>query len=307
MLPQPLYHAIAHGLVVVAASIRYQFASLAASMRPMKRRRVLVTGASGFVGSSVLCRLVDEGRDAVGLVRSGRLGAAAGLPVRVIGEWSEASLLQAVEGFDAVIHAASVVHRADASMSEYVRFNVDGTRALVEDCVAKHVERFVLFSTIKVYGELTQGVVDERTPIATESCYAHTKLDAEQIVLGAEPVRPVVFRLAPVFGVGDKGNVRNVIRAIARRRFLLPGDGATRKSLVHVSTVARVLSAALDSDTTGVFVLADRVAPSMRELSDDIAHAVGRRAPLSLPLPLMRAIALGLHSALGRRSPVSPS
>ena len=273
----------------------------------MQRARVLITGASGFVGSTVLRACLGEGRDAVGLVRAGRVGAAAGLPVRSIEAWNEASLREAVQGRDAVVHAASVVHRPDAAESEYTRFNVEGTRALVDACTAAGVTRLVLLSSIKVYGEATQGLVlDEATRVDGERGYAGTKVKAERIVMEAAALSPVVLRLAPVFGPGDKGNVRTLIRAITRRRFILPGDGSTRKSLVHVSTVARVVGAALDSNATGVFVVADRVAPSMRELTSEIARATGRGRPLSLPVPLVRAIARALTVPLGRRSPVSP-
>lgn len=275
----------------------------------MRCNRVLVTGASGFVGSSVLRHLLSEGRDAVGLIRVGRPGAVGDLPVRELAVWDEASLASTLEGFDAVVHAASVVHRPDAPMDEYVRFNVEGTRSLVNACSEKRVSRLVLLSTIKVYGEFTRQEIDETTALASEGGYAETKVDAERIVLEAESLLPIVFRLAPVFGPGDKGNVKTLIRAIARRRFLLPGDGRTRKSLVHVSTVARVVAAALEVDLTGVFVLADRVAPSMEELTAEIARAVGRRRPLSVPTSLVRGLAFVVEhalGALGRTSPVSP-
>jgi nucleoside-diphosphate-sugar epimerase len=88
-----------------------------------------------------------------------------------------------------------------------------------------------------------------------------------------------------------------MIRAIARRRFLLPGDGSTRKSLVHVSTVSDVVASAVASDVSGTFILADRHAPTMRELADTIAREVGRRRPLSVPASLVRAAARSVEHA----------
>jgi nucleoside-diphosphate-sugar epimerase len=79
--------------------------------------------------------------------------------------------------------------------------------------------------------------------------------------------------------------------AIARRRFLLPGDGTTRKSIVHASTVAGAVVAALAKATAGVFVVADRVAPSMRELADALASSLGRASPPSVPIPMVLAAA----------------
>ncbi|MGH7295757.1 MAG: NAD-dependent epimerase/dehydratase family protein, partial [Polyangiaceae bacterium] len=113
------------------------------------------------------------------------------------------------------------------------------------------------------------------------------------------------LRLCPVYGAGDKGNVRRVAIAIARRRFVVPGDGGTRKSVVHASTVAEAVRLAATSDASGVFVLSDRVAPSMRELGDTIAAALGRRRPPSVPLPLVLSAAGALEALarLRRREP----
>lgn len=242
---------------------------------------IAVTGASGFVGSAVASALHADGRAVVGIVRRKHDDA---VPQRVIASWTERELAQALAGADTVVHAASVVHRPGAPDDEYRRFNVEGTRAL---CAAASGARVVIFlSTIKVYGDEVSGVIDEDTPLAGEGSYAASKIEAERIVAEEgerRGFRSVILRLAPVFGVGDKGNVRRMIRAIARRRFVLPGDGAARKSLVHVSTVVSAVRASADRDVRGVYLVADRVAPSMRELSDTIASAIDRRRPISIP------------------------
>lgn len=219
-------------------------------------------------------------------------GAGSASDQRFAGDWSRVALQSALVGATGVVHAASVVHKPSTPPDEYVRFNVDGTRALVEAARAVGVRRFVFVSSIKVHGEDPRGVIDEHTPTAAEAHYARTKAEAEKIVLAATDLNPVVLRLCPVFGRGDKGNVRTVIRAIHRRRFVIPGPGTTRKSIVHVSTVANVArAAALENPVGGVFVVADRVAPSIRELADTVAASLGRRRPLSVPLPLVRAAA----------------
>lgn len=256
----------------------------------------LITGASGFVGGHVLSALRDAGTPAKGLLR-------ADVPA-----WSVEHLRGPLRGCGGVIHAASVVHRPSTPAEEYTRFNVEGTRALVEAARAEGVRRFIFISSIKVYGETPRGVIDERTPIAAEAHYARTKAEAEEIVLGAADLAPVVLRLCPVYGRGDKGNVRTMIRAISRRRFVLPGDGAARKSIVHASTVARVVRAATTSDATGVFVVADAPVPSVRALANEIASLLGRQRPFALPKPLLRGVAdlVGRAAKLARiKTPIS--
>jgi nucleoside-diphosphate-sugar epimerase len=155
----------------------------------------------------------------------------------------------------------------------------------------------VFLSTIKVHGETPLGTIDESTPVAPESAYAQTKLEAEQLLgraANAGGPELVILRLCPVYGVGDKGNVRTMIRAIARRRFAVPGDGSNRKSLVHVSTVAEVALAACTRGQ-GTFVVADRDVPSVAQLSDTIARAVNRSRPFRVPAPLLYLAAGGFE------------
>jgi UDP-glucose 4-epimerase len=228
--------------------------------------------------------------------------------MRVLSDWSEPAVRKALDGVSAVVHAASVVHKRGAAISEYERFNREGTRALVAAASAARVRHLIFLSTIKVYGEERLERADEQTPPRPQDPYSATKLEAEQIVLDAAlrggPLG-TVLRLAPVYGRGDKGNVRRVISAIARKRFLLPGDGSTRKSLVHVSTVVEVIRAVLGQRKGGTFVVADREAPSMRELAAAAAGALGVKKLTAVPARLLQAVALPVEvaSALLRREP----
>ncbi len=276
----------------------------------MTARTLLVTGASGFVGSSLLASYPPD-HPRIGLVRShGGRRATRGLSYRTMDTWSEERLTRAFEGVSAVVHAASVVHHPGATEAEYAAFNVEGTRALLRACKAAGVKRLVFLSTIKVYGEEPRAaVIDESTPVVGDSPYARTKIEAERLVLAAASEggpSAAVLRLCPVFGRGDKSNVQAMIRAIARRRFVLPGGGKNRKSIVHISSVTEVARAALDSTTTGLFVVADAEAPTMRALADTIAAVLGAPRPPSAPEPLVRGALFALETAftaLGRKPP----
>lgn len=242
----------------------------------------VVTGASGFVGSAVLEELRKNGLQATGLGRRAFLDG----------------LVPALRGAAGVVHSAAVVHRPQADVEAY-GFNVESTRALLEACKHAQVSAFILMSSIKVHGEHPPPAIDEATPVAPEGPYAESKVEAEQIVRSAGHVRAVILRLCPVYGRGDKGNVRTMIEAIARRRFFVPGDGSVRKSVVHVSTVAQAIARIASSHVAGTFVMADREAPSLRTLADVIAQAIGRRRVRSLPLPALH-LAAGLLESAGR-------
>ncbi len=264
---------------------------------------VLVTGATGFVGTHLLRAFSGKSVPAFGLARQG--SPQSGL-WRTLHSWTPDEVARALSGIDVVVHAASVVHRPGAGHEEYERFNREGTGILVDACRKEGVRTLVFVSSIKVYGEDPRGVIDEETPLDPEGSYAGSKLDAERLVEAASPsLRTVILRLCPVYGRGDKGNVRAMIRAIQGRRFVVPGAGATRKSLVHVSTVCQVVLAASERQVSGVFVVADREAPSIRELADTIAGVLGRRRPLAVPAPVLLATASAFERVLGRRSPIT--
>ena len=210
------------------------------------------------------------------------------------------ALTQALEGVDIVIHGAAVVPRAGERDHVYTRFNIEETRNLIEACKARKVKRIVYLSTVKVYGESSFVPMDEQTRVAPRGVYASTKLAAERLLAQAEREggpELVILRLCPVFGVGDKGSIRTMIQAIARRRFAVPGDGATRKSLVHVSVVTAAALAAVESTSRGVFVIADPVVPTVGQLSDMIARALGRSGPPHVPAAALYVSALGVEVA----------
>jgi nucleoside-diphosphate-sugar epimerase len=243
----------------------------------------VVTGASGFVGGAVVAELRAGGHDVVALSRR----ASTSRGIRAVSYDNPGELRRALSGAQNVIHCAAVVHKPHTPRSEH-EFTVTSAKALLAAARDVGVRSFVLCSTIKVHGEHPPAELDESTPLRPDGPYAAAKARAEEVVLEAHGLRTSVARLCPVYGIGDKGNVRTMIRAIRRRVFFVPGDGATRKSIVHISTVADALVALATSKTaSGTFLVADREAPTLRQLANTIAAALHIRPPPSLPLSLL--------------------
>jgi nucleoside-diphosphate-sugar epimerase len=143
-------------------------------------RKLLVTGANGFVGQRLCNRLLSEGYQVRGAVRSS--GAAASLPegteviaIEAIGPNTDWSL--ALEGMDAVVHLAARVHimqeKATDPLGEFRYVNTVATEHLARSTAESGVRRLIYISTIKVNGERTIGVPfteeDEKTPMPFQS------------------------------------------------------------------------------------------------------------------------------------------
>jgi nucleoside-diphosphate-sugar epimerase len=245
-----------------------------------------ITGSTGFIGSHMMRELGVATRS---------------IDRRSLGAWNRETLRRALAGCTGVVHCAAIMHRPETPADEYERFNVGGTQALLDAARDVSLERVIMMGSIKVYGEAPRGIIDEETPMLADAPYAVTKGQGELLVLGSHDLQPLVLRLCPVYGRGDKGNVRTMIRAIRRRRFFLPGDGETRKSVVHVSTVVDAVRAGIERrDVTGVFVIADAPAPSLREIADTIARHLGRPRPRTIPKPILKGAA-GLAGGVARR------
>jgi len=245
-------------------------------------RRVLATGATGAVGPAVVRALVEEGWQVRALVRRDPPPDLLPPGVELVrGDLLDAaSLRRAVEGVDAVVHMAALLHgqRGDARA-----MNVDATRTLVDAASGK---RFVFFSTITVYGG--GGPFDEDSPARPATEYARTKLEAEKIVLDAGGV---VLRLAAVYGSRMEGHYATLVRALARGMFPLIGMGDNHRTLVHESDLAQAVILALGAPAGGrLYNVTDGTTHAMRDIIAAIAAALGKPAPrLRVPLPLARA------------------
>lgn len=260
---------------------------------------ILVTGASGFIGRHLSETLVAGGENVVGLTRGPNPIPVSGVRTALTSDLLDRdSLRQALSGIETVVHLAARVHarpqgRQDPE-SECRRLNVDGTRVLLEECVAAGVTRFVFISSVKAVAEQSETALDETTRPLPSDAYGRTKLEAERLVRAVarrEGIHAPILRLPLVYGPGIKSNMLRLFSAVDRGVPLPFGSVRNRRSFAHVDNVIEAIRAVLRTPEAGdeTFFVSDGMDLSTPELIRRIAAALGRRARLlSVPVPALR-------------------
>ncbi|MBF0309717.1 MAG: NAD-dependent epimerase/dehydratase family protein [Magnetococcales bacterium] len=273
-------------------------------------KRVLVTGARGFIGQHLVGELQRRGLETRILLRPGKERGPEAFAWDLDGEGGFPQ--QALQGVDTVFHLAGRAHAVSEQPGSgeelYRRTNLLATERLLAESVAAGVERFCLFSSVKAMGEGGAEPLDETAPCHPETPYGRSKREAEERVLAeARLPHTVVLRLCMVYGPGAKGNLTRMAAAIARGRFLPLPPVPNRRSMVHVEDVvqAALLSVARPEAGGKIFIVTDGEYYSTAEITSWMYESLGKTLPpIHLPLSVLRALARvgdGIGALRGRR------
>lgn len=261
--------------------------------------RILLTGATGFLGSHVARALVVAGHAVRALARPQSSRAIlSDVPELewVAGDLLDAgSLRAAAAGCEAVVHAAAMVDFAPRHAARQREINVEGTRHVLEAARAAGVKRLVHTSSVATIGRAPAGsVADEETrydwPVGLG--YNESKRDAERIVRRAGGIETVCVNPALVFGPGEVGRRTLPLFRMVKWGLmpLVPPGGTT---LCDVRDVAAAHVAALTHGEPGARYILGGPHLTFRELATTIAEVTrGARPVAELPAGLLRAAAL---------------
>lgn len=263
--------------------------------------RVLVTGASGFIGSAVVAALARDGYAVRAAVRRPHLSFPDGVEVVQHPDLAEAFDWQPLlQGVDQVVHLAGIAHTGrGVDRASYDRVNRQATAQLATAAAQAGVKHLVFVSSIRAQcGPAADHALTERDDPAPTDAYGASKLAAEEAVRSSG-VPFTILRPALLYGPGVKGNFALLARAAATRLPLPVKDFSNRRSLLGIDNFISALAFVLATPATigETYVVADPgIPPRLSDVFATLRQARGRRAlimPMSpdyieLPLRLFR-------------------
>ncbi len=263
--------------------------------------RVLVTGASGFIGSAVVAALARDGHTVRAAVRRPHLSFPDGVEVVQHPDLAEAFDWQPLlQNVDQVVHLAGIAHTGrGVDRAAYDRVNWQATAQLATAAAQAGVKHFVFVSSIRAQcGPAADHALTESDDPAPTDAYGASKLAAEEAVRGSG-VPFTILRPVLLYGPGVKGNLALLARAAATRLPLPVKDFGNRRSLLGIDNFISALTFVLATPAaiSETYVVADPgIPPRLSDVFVTLRQAQGRRAfimPMSpdyieLPLRLLR-------------------
>jgi dihydroflavonol-4-reductase len=265
---------------------------------------VLVTGATGVVGSPILRRLVESGRRVAALVRSAGSAQAVARAGAIAVEGdvlNHGSLVRAFSGFEVVYHVAGVNQFCVSDPEPMDTANIDGSRNVLRACAAAGVRRMVYTSSAAVIGEEEGMVGDEGSPHRGRflSKYERSKYLAEQAVFAEQsPVEVVAVNPSSVQGPGRASGTGKLILQVIDGK--LPVLVDTRVSMVDIDDCARGHLLAEERGKPGERYILNGFTLTIRQALDLLERVTGRYASVRFLPGSVALVAAGAFGAGAR-------
>ncbi len=263
------------------------------------KRRILFTGADGFVGKNVVPLLRNRGFDVKTL---GLQGCDYNVNItRKIEPINEAC--------DLVFHAAGKAHVVPKTKKEEQDFydiNLEGTKNICKALEQGGIPKtFIFVSTVAVYGCDTGEEITEDYPLKGNTPYAKSKILAEQFLqewCNKYNVNLSIIRPSLIAGAGAPGNLGAMVNGIKTGRYLNIAGGKARKSILMVEDLANLIL--LLKDKKGIYNVCDNIHPSFKELENIICKQLKKKTPFSIPLWSAKLIAK-IGDLMGNKAPIN--
>lgn len=259
----------------------------------LKERRVLVTGATGFIGGRLAERLVEEeGAKLTALVRNvENANQLASLGVEIVqGHVNDmGAIRRAVSDCEIVFHCAALIHDVTAKRDEFHRVNVEGTRNVLEAAAEAGVIRFIHLSSIGVYGVSPKKGTQETDPYQPSGDpYCDSKIEAERVALRfAKRLPVVIIRPANVYGPRSSFWTVGLLEMIKADKLQMIDAGNGMSNHVYIDNLvdAILLAAKNDIASGEAFIVSDGVNTSWKDFLRYYTRMLGREPLSSISKP----------------------
>lgn len=258
-------------------------------------KKVLVTGANGFVGR----HLVDALKHDFEVYALDKTESASKDDRLIVCDITQlTSIENALKGleFDFVVHCAAIAHNDAKAFTDedFVRVNVSGTENMVQHFTGKSLKLFVLFSTIAVYGERDySGEVSEQHLLRPCATYAKSKLLAEQVCLKNPDFPVTILRFPPIYDRNFLKDLCKRISPVTDTFRIQIGEGRNKYSLCAVANACDAVSFVLQHHEDTVrhtFNVTDPQEYSHIQLREQLEQVIGRRSCVKVPRVVAQAM-----------------
>jgi nucleoside-diphosphate-sugar epimerase len=251
------------------------------------KKRILVTGASGFVGK----RYLAFSNDLYDIVT---LSVTHNMPGNEI-----------FNSVDKVVHLAGLAHQMQKTEpSAYIKANFEKTKHLADLAKTNGVTHFIFISTIKVFGEFQKNILTEDSTCLPENDpYGESKLKAEQYLqsIADETFTVSIVRPPLIYGPGVKGNLDRILKLSDSGYFLPFGSIHNRRTMIYLDNLIVLINRIIETKAAGIFLAGDNRPISTQELVTKIRQYLGRPHRLFSIPDFFRRVIILIKPQLGMR------
>ena len=252
-------------------------------------KSVLVTGATGFIGSRLVQELINKEYEVTSLIRKGKKG---NLKSKIIyGDLTDEKIDFENLKFDCVFHLASHTP-LEKNKKILEKVNLDGTKNLFNEIKSK-TKSIIYISGLGVYGETGEIIVDENQKYNPNTDFVKIRLDAEKYLKENSDKSKIDFAVVhfgDVYGP-DGWFYDMLVKRLKKRTFRMPKGGNYYKGFVHVEDAVGSMISVLENKSFGEsFIVADSIPTTFKEFSNFTAEQIDAKYPGSVPIFLAKAV-----------------
>ena len=252
-------------------------------------KSVLVTGATGFIGSRLVEELINKGYDVTSLIRKGKEGNSKSNIIH--GDLTDERIDFKDLKFDCVFHLASHTP-LEKNKKVLEKVNLEGTKKLFQEIKSK-TKSIIYISGLGVYGETGEAVIDESQNYNPNTNFVKIRLDAEKYLKDNSVEHKIDFAVVhfgDVYGP-DGWFYEMLVKRLKKNTFRMPKGGNYYKGFVHVEDAVGSIIAILEKQAFGEsFIIADSMPVSFKEFSNFTADQINAKHPGSVPVFLAKAV-----------------